>query len=131
MNEYVDNRTWRERLHDLANPVDYGENTLPPVSQELVDMAYEFMEEAERRGVDDRITPSWDDDAVDLVVSEGFNGKPWLSVLVGYEDEWTDSPYTTHSPQFITWYRPGEESESDSSRVLGSVDEALDWLLSF
>lgn len=129
MNEYVDNRTWRERLHDLANPVDYGEDTLPAVAQELVDKAYAFMEEAERRGVDGKITPSWDEDTVDLCVSDTY---PHLSVLVGYKDEWVPNEGFPHEPAFLTWYNPDHvDSFSDRCRTLGSVDEALDWLLSF
>lgn len=131
MNEWTDNRTWREQLRDLANPVDYGEDTLPAVAQELVDKAYAFMEEAERRGVDDRITPSWDDDAVDLIVSDGFNGRVWLSVLVGYEDEWNSGEPAPHKPVFMRWQGPVHNKPADRGTVMKSVDEALDWLLSF
>lgn len=131
MNEWTDNRTWRERLHDLASPVDYGEDTLPAVAQELVDKAYAFMEEAERRGVDGKIDPSWFDNAVDLIVSDGLYGSNWLSVVVGYEDEWKSGESAPHEPVFIRWQGSGRNKPSDRGTVMRSVDEALDWLLSF
>lgn len=126
---------WRFRLEHFADPSQDGDpDSLPPVPQPCIDAAYELMEEAEERGIDDRLSVNWEDDAVDI---ELITPQPHsaVSIIVGYANEWRTG--LAHEVMYTPWHLVwGDSLEKFKPRhpetppPTTDPGEALDWIMS-
>lgn len=126
---------WRFRLEHFADPSqDNDPDALPPVPQPCIDAAYELMEEAENRGIDDRLSVEWEEDGVDVSLNNG-SIREYVSIIAGYADEW--HPELAHEVMYIPYHlvfgTPLEKFKSrhpETPPPTTDPGEALDWIMS-
>lgn len=126
---------WRFRLEHFADPSQDGyPDALPPVPQPCLDAAYELMEEAENRGVDDKLSVGWEEDGIDIELRGIPRGKS-VSIIVAYADEWDEE--LPHEVMYIPYHlvftlSPGKINSWHPETPAPTTDpgEALDWIMS-
>lgn len=131
-NEWHD---WRFRLEHFKNPPDSSDpDSLPAVSADCIDLAYEFMKEAEKVGMDDLLDVGWDDNAIDISLKDSDSNES-ISVIIGYADEW--SVGNEHEVVLIPWHMVFSRNtvgdinsyHPKTPPATKSIDIALGWIL--
>lgn len=124
--------TWRKDLLKLAQPEDWGEDTLPAVPMGIYHVGVKFMEFAEAQGVDHLLEVGWELEALDITLK---NRPPIIdvSLIIGYEDEWRKGG--EHAIKLNPFYMdPRDPDLSRSVEVPPSMVDyakALEWILSY